>query len=181
LLRDETFTREEIALIVESLFSGGFDTTALTMTTGMWLLATHPEEMARARRDPEAMARITDEVLRMGGSIPMTIRVAAQQLDIEGYALPKDSVIGVALAAANRDPEKYPDPERFDLTRPPFQTMAFAYGAHACLGQWTARIEIAEIFKALLERAQTIQMIGEPLFRDRQSVRGVEEIHLRVA
>ncbi len=180
LLRDDSFTREEIGLIAESIFSGGFDSTALTMTTGAWLLASHPEEIDRARNDPEAMARIPEEVLRMGSGIPMTIRVSTRPIEIEGYLLPTDSVIGVVLAGANRDPAIFADPERFDLTRAPYRVMSFSYGAHACLGQWTARIEIFEIFRALISRSKSIRLVGDPIFRDRQSVRGVEDVVLAV-
>jgi unspecific monooxygenase len=180
LLCDESFTVEDVALIAESLFSGGFDTTALTMTTGMWLLASNPEEMERARSNPEAMDRLSEEIIRMGSSIPMTIRVAMDAIDVEGFTIRKNDVVAIVLGAANRDPAMYPDPDKFSLSRAPFRTLAFSYGAHACLGQWLARIEIKEMFRALLERTSRLKQIGDPIFRDRQSVRGVEDVFLEV-
>jgi pimeloyl-[acyl-carrier protein] synthase len=181
LLHDGSFSTAEVALIAESLFMGGFDSTALTMTTGMWLLLQHPAEMERARAEPPAFERLPNEILRMGSAIPMTLRIAASDIEVEGFTIRRDEVIGIVLGAANRDPEVYTDPERFDLARAPSRTLAFSFGVHACLGQWLARIEIYELFRALLQRCDNIELEGEALFRDRQSVRGVEDIHLRVA
>lgn len=180
LLRNPDFTTYEAALIGESLFSGGFDSTALTMTTGMHLLMSHPEQIALARVDEAALAKIPDEILRLGSAIPMTLRVATGDFEVEGFTIRTDEVVSVVLGAANRDPASFSLPDQMDLTRSSFRSLAFSYGTHACLGQWLARIEMNELFKALITRTSHIEQIGKTLFRDRQAVRGAEDIWLKV-
>jgi cytochrome P450 len=180
LLGDSSFTTAEVALIAESLFLGGFDSTALTMTTGMWLLLQHPTEMERARTDPKAFERLPNELIRMGSAIPMTLRVAANDIELEPFTVRRNDVVGIVLGATNRDPEVFQDPERFDLARAPQRSLAFSHGPHVCLGQWFAHIEIYELFRALLQRSSRIEMEGAAVFRDRQSLRGIEDMVVRL-
>lgn len=180
LLRDDTFTTPEVAEIAESLFLAGFGSTAVTATTGMWILLQHRDQMELARQQPALMQRLPEELLRLASAVPMTLRVAADDLAIGGFSIKAGELIGVVLGAANRDPSAFADPERLDLSRPPARSLAFSYGAHACLGQWLARIELFELYNALLNSTNEITVLNEPRFRDRQSSRGIEEIVLRV-
>lgn len=180
LATDPSFSVEEGTKIAESLYGGGFDSTALTMTTGMWLLTEHPDVVARLRSDPAARERLPDEVLRMGGAIPMTIRVATEDIPLGDQTIRTGQLIGVGLLAANRDPAVFPDPDQFDLDRPAGRVMSFSSGVHTCLGHWLARMELLELYGALLDATTHIERVGEARFRLRQSVRGIEVLDLAV-
>jgi hypothetical protein len=182
LAQNPAFTVEEGVAIAESLYTGGFDSTALTATTGMALLLSHPEQLARAREDPAALDRVPDEVLRMAPAIPMTLRVAAQEISIGGYTIGADEHIGVVLLAANRDPDVFSDPERFDLDRPKSRNMTFSTGVHACVGHLLARMELFEVFRAMLQRTTRIEQIGDAEYRrNRQTALGIDKLVLAVA
>jgi cytochrome P450 len=182
LARNPAFTVEEGVAIAESLYTGGFDSTALTATSGMALLATHPEELERARQDPAALDRVSDEVLRMAVAIPMTLRVAMDDISVGGHTIPAGAHMGIVLLAANRDPAVFADPERFDLTRPKARNMTFSTGVHACVGHLLARMELFEIYRAMLQRTTRIDLIGEPGYRlNRQTALGIEHLTLAVA
>lgn len=181
LLHEDSFTMRDVAEIAESLFLAGFGSTAVTATTGMWVLLQHPDQVERARADEGAMERLPEELLRLASAVPMTLRVAADDLSIGGFTIRANELVGVVLGAANRDPLVFADPEKLDLNRPPARSLAFSYGPHACLGQWLARIELFELYKALLSATRDIKVVTEPRFRDRQSSRGIEELVLSVA
>ena len=180
LLADPAFSIEEVAIAAEALFSGGFDSTALTMTTGMGILLEHPEEIALARADPQRLENIADELLRMTATIPMTIRVATDDIPVDGTIICKGELIGVMLGAANRDPAMYDHPDRLDLGRTQIRHLGLSHGVHACLGRWLAKFEIYELFRALIGKTRQIELVGEPVFRNRQSVRGLEKLDLQV-
>jgi hypothetical protein len=175
------FTVEEGTVIAESLYNGGFESTALTATTGMWLLLSHPEELERARHDSGALERLPNEALRMGGAIPMTARIAVEDIAVGNHIIRRDNFIGVALMAANRDPAVFADPERFDLTRPQRRIMSFSAGVHFCIGHLLARMELFELYRALLQRTKTIELVGEACFRKRQSAFGIDKLDLIVS
>jgi cytochrome P450 len=182
LARNPGLTVEEGMLIAESIYVGGYDSTALTAATGMWLLLSHPEELDRARREPAALERVPAEVVRMAGAIPMTLRVAVDDIPVGDHLIRRDDLIGLGLVAANRDPAMFPDPDRFDLTRPPPRSLSFSSGAHTCLGQILARMELFEVYRAMLGRTKRIEQVGEARFRaGRQSALGIDNLHLAVS
>src|SRR3546814_18745933 len=107
--RNPGLTVDEGMRISESVYTGGFDSTALTATTGMWLLLNHPNELKRARQDPDALEKLPDEVLRLAGAIPMTLRVATEDITLGDHVVARGDLIGIGLLAANRDPAVSPD------------------------------------------------------------------------
>jgi pimeloyl-[acyl-carrier protein] synthase len=181
LARNPGLTEEEGMLIAESIYVGGYDATALTSTTGMWLLLNHPEELERARRDPAALERVPGEVVRMAGAVPMTLRVAADDIRIGDTVIQKDDLIGLGLVAANRDPVMFANPDRFDLTRPPPRSMTFSSGVHTCLGQILAKMELFELYRAMLARAKTIELVEARFRAERQAALGIDLLNLKVS
>jgi len=180
LVRNPGLTEAEGIHIAESVYVGGFDSTALTATTGLWIMLNHREEMERARRDDSLLEKAPEEVLRMAGAVPMTLRVAAEPIHLGDHVIEADELIGVGLLAANRDPAVFPDPDRFDLSRPRSRMVSFSSGVHTCLGHFLARMELFELYKALLERTTRIDVADARFRKDRQAAFGMDTLNLTV-
>ncbi len=126
------------------LLIAGFETTIGLIGNGVRALCLHPDQLARLRAQPALIASAVDECLRWDGPIILTARVLHADVEFGGKVLPKDARVWGVLAAANRDPAVFPDPDRFDIARRPNEHLAFGGGAHFCLGAHLARVE-AEI------------------------------------
>ncbi|HLK11387.1 MAG TPA: cytochrome P450 [Candidatus Binatia bacterium] len=126
------------------LLIAGFETTIGLIGNGVRALCLHPRELARLRANPALVGSAVDECLRWDGPIVLTARVLHADVEFGGKVLPKDAKVWGILAAADRDPAVFPDPDRFDVARRPNEHLAFGGGAHFCLGAHLARLE-AEI------------------------------------
>jgi cytochrome P450 len=105
-------------------------------------------------------------------------RVATHQTEVGGHRFhPGDHVI-LSIGAANRDPERFPDPDRLDLGRNDGFHLTFAYGVHHCLGAALARLEGQEVFKALTQRFPNLELTEEPVHRDHFVLRGYKAVHV---
>jgi cytochrome P450 len=101
-------------------------------------------------------------------------RRTTQDVELHGVTIPAESSIFLLVGAANRDPAKFPDPERLDINRQPTRTLAFGYGIHYCLGAALARLESQVVFETLLRRLPNLQLAVEtPEFRPNYSLRGL--------
>lgn len=155
------------------LLIAGFETTIGLIGNGALALLRHPDELARLRADPELLPGAVEECLRYDGPIPLTIRVMHGDFEFGGRVIPKDEVVMGMLNAANRDPEVFPEPDRFDIGRRPNPHLAFGGGAHLCLGAHLARMEGQVALGTLVRRAPRIELreedppLGESLFRVR--------------
>jgi cytochrome P450 len=155
-------TAEEAPLLVRSLLSAGLDTTVVGIGNALYAFATNPEQW-RTLRENRALTRPAfDEVLRWESPIQTFFRTTSRPVDISGTALPQDAKILLFLASANRDPRKWDDPERFDVTRRAAGHVAFGAGIHLCVGQMLARLEVEMIIAALAARVERIDIAGEP-------------------
>lgn len=160
-------------LLVQSigLLIAGFETTIGLIGNGVYQLLRHPDELARLRRDPGLIRTAVDECLRFDGPIGATIRILHEDAEFSGVRLAKDSRVMALLDAANRDPEKFPDPDRFDVARAPNEHLAFGGGVHHCLGAHLARMEAQEAIGALVARTRDLELRetrrewGRSLFR----------------
>jgi cytochrome P450 len=107
--------------------------------------------------------RATEECLRFDGPIPLTLRIPHEDISFGEQVIPKDSTVMVLLAAANRDPARFCDPERFDITRDPNPHIAFGGGTHLCLGTHLARMEACAAIGGLFRRFPKIELQSEAL------------------
>jgi cytochrome P450 len=165
-------------LLVQSigLLIAGFETTIGLIGNGVTTLIQNPQELAKLRAEPTLIESAVEECLRYSGPITMTIRILHEDTEFGGFLLPKDMEMFGVLAAANRDPEHFDDPERFDVTRyaqtpaPPPQ-LSFGGGVHFCLGAHLARLETQIAIGKLVERFDNLELIsartkwGRSLFR----------------
>ncbi|HEY8153643.1 MAG TPA: cytochrome P450 [Myxococcota bacterium] len=150
-------------LLVQSigLLIAGFETTIGLIGNGVYQLLRHPGELARLRREPGLVRTAVDECLRFDGPIGATLRILHEDAEFGGVTIPRDSRVIVLLEAANRDPARFPEPDRFDVGRSPNDHLAFGGGAHLCLGAHLARMEAQEAIVALATRTRAIELLDE--------------------
>ncbi|WP_043627264.1 cytochrome P450 family protein [Nonomuraea candida] len=125
-------------------------------------LLDHPAQLALLRDDPGLMPRAVEELARWAPSQPLTVpRFATEDVEIGGVPIPKGEPVTVSIAAANRDPRAFDEPDTFDLTREPVAHLGFAHGPHFCLGASLARTEIGVALGVLLRRFPELTPAGE--------------------
>ena len=167
---------EELLVQSIGLLIAGFETTIGLIGNGLTTLIRNPDELARLRAEPELIESAVEECLRYSGPIPWTVRILHEPAEFGGYWLEKDEEVAVGLAAANRDPRHFEDPERFDVSRyaaksaPPAH-LSFGGGAHLCLGAHLARLESQIAIGRLVQRFTEFELLepktvwGRSLFR----------------
>ena len=143
------------------LLIAGFETTIGLIGNGVRALLRHPDELEKLRRRPERVASAVEECLRFDGPILLTVRILHEDAEFGGKTIPRDAVVWALLAAANRDPAHFPDPERFDIERSPNPHLAFGGGAHLCLGTHLARMEAQTAIGRLLQRFPRLALESE--------------------
>jgi cytochrome P450 len=140
--KSDALSEGELLEFVVLLLLAGNETTTNLIGNGMLALGRHPEQLAALRSQPELMARAIEEMLRYDGPVQATFRTAACDTQLGGTKIPKGMGAFVLLAAANRDPAEFPDPDRFDITRETRSGhLAFGEGIHYCVGSGLARLE----------------------------------------
>ena len=155
-------TAEEAPLLVRSLLSAGLDTTVVGIGNALYAFATNPQQWAALRQNRGLTRPAFDEVLRWESPIQTFFRTTTRPVDLGGVEVPADAKILLFLGSANRDPRKWDDPERFDVTRRATGHVAFGAGIHLCVGQMLARLETEMIFAALAARVARMDIVGEP-------------------
>jgi cytochrome P450 len=134
------------------------DTTIFATQTAIMLFAANPEQWDLIRDDPSLIPNAVNEVVRIDSPIQNFSRVTTRAVEIDGVSLPAESRVIVSYGAANRDPRKWQDPDRFDVRRPAGDHLGFGYGAHQCIGNNLARLEIAALLTALARRVTRIEL-----------------------
>ena len=152
-LTNDALTEDELVSMSYLMLIAGHETTVGLIGNALLQLTQHPEQMAQLARQPELIKQAIEEVLRYDGPVHRTtMRATAEDVEIGGLTIPRGSFVQVLIAGCNRDPSRFPDPDRFDITRKPSQNLAFGYGAHFCLGLHLARLEahtaITRVLKA---------------------------------
>jgi cytochrome P450 len=145
------------------LLIAGFETTIGLIGNGVLALLRHPDQLAILRERPELIVNAVEECLRYDGPIVLTIRVLREDTEFSGVVVPRDAMVMAMLAAANRDPERYRDPDRFDVTRSDHSTLGFGGGIHYCLGAHLARMEAQVAIGTLVRRLRTIELASDQL------------------
>ncbi len=167
---------EELLVQSIGLLIAGFETTIGLIANGLTTLIRNPDEIARLRAEPELIESAVEECLRYSGPITWTVRILHEPAEFGGYRLEANEEVSIGLAAANRDPEHFADPERFDVARyaadpaPPAH-LSFGGGAHLCLGAHLARLETQIAIGRLVQRFTDLELLerettwGRSLFR----------------
>lgn len=152
----------ELLSIVQQLLVAGNETTTATLAEGIILLAHNPAELAKAKADPKIIPNMVEEILRLASASSGIWRVMTQDAELGGVTLPKGAMVMMRYAAANRDPERYEEPDRFIADRANARThLAFGRGIHMCVGNMLSRKEMTVAFEELLPRISGITLTDE--------------------
>ncbi len=158
------FTRHEVLVNTSLLLLAGHETTINLLCNGTLAFMRHPDQWALLKQDPAGLTKTaTEECLRYDSPVISIQRIASQDVEMRGKVLHEKDRIRWFISSANRDPAKFADPDKFDITRWPNQHVAFGSGVHHCLGATLARVEGQEVFKALAERFPDLQAATQGL------------------
>jgi hypothetical protein len=173
-------TPEQAPLIVRSLLTAGVDTTVHALSAVLHAFATHPQQWQRLRENP-GLARVAfDEAVRWESPVQTFFRTTTTEVRIGDVRIPEGQKVLMFLAAANRDPRRWGNPDAFDLSRDPSGHVGFGMGLHQCVGQHVARLEAEALLTALARRVHAIELIGTPKRHHNNTLRAWESLPVRV-
>ena len=162
--RAGVFTRHQVLVNTALLLFAGHETTMNLICNGTLAFIRHPDQWERLRAHPEGAARLaTEECLRYDPPVKSTQRIATEDVERRGKVIRKGDRLRWFMAAANRDPRAFEDPDRFDIGRQPNTHVSFGAGIHYCLGASLARVEGQEVLRALAERFAELRLETEEL------------------
>ncbi|WP_326777274.1 cytochrome P450 [Streptomyces sp. NBC_01445] len=167
-------------LVVRSLLTAGVDTTVHGLAACLYAFATQPQEWQRLRERPELARVAFDEAVRWQSPVQTFFRTATTDVTIAGTTIPEGTKILMFLGAANRDPDRWSEPDRFDLTRDPSGQVGFGMGIHQCIGQHVARLEAEALLTALARRVESFELTGAPRRHANNTLRAWESLPIRI-
>jgi cytochrome P450 len=178
-------TDTEARSLAFQIIMGGFGTTVNLIGNGTLALLTHPEELARLRADPSLLLAAVEELLRFTNPLNhATDRFTTQDMTVGGVVIPAGEWVFMATSSANRDPGRFPDPDRLDLSRDTSGHLAFGHGIHYCLGASLARVEAEAALGALIARFPGLSLAVPPeelRWRPVSLMHGLESLPVRLA
>jgi len=173
-------TEDEIVASCILLLFAGHETTANLIGNGVLAFLRHPAELAKLRARPELATGAVEECLRYDGPSGALARVVAVGHEMGGQQLKAGERVYAWMNAANRDPRRFSDPDRFDIERPDNRHLTFGHGAHFCLGAPLARLEAQIAFPRLFERLQGLELTTDKFdWMDSLILRGVKKLPVR--
>ncbi len=174
-------SEEEAPLLVRSLLTAGLDTTVHGIGSALLCLARHPDQWARLHADPSLARSAFDEVMRYESPVQTFFRTTTRPTEIGGVPIDAGEKVLMFLAAANRDPRRWEEAERFDITRRAGGHVAFGAGIHRCVGEFVGKLEGEIVLAALARRVRTLELDGVPVLRLNNTLRGYDSVPVRIA
>jgi len=160
----------------------GHETTVHLLGNMLFHLAHAPAQWAALRADPDLVANAVAETLRLESPVQKICRWPLQPIELNSQPIDKEQMVVLLVGAANRDPAQFSQAERFDISRPGKQNLAFGRGAHVCIGKALAEMEGKRLLEAVLRRWHSIEPVsGQPTWMDNSSIRGLDTLALRLA
>jgi 4-methoxybenzoate monooxygenase (O-demethylating) len=173
-------SESDASLLVRSLLTAGVDTTVSALSSAILLLARNPDQWQLLRDDPGLARSAFEEAVRCESPVQTFFRTTTADAVIDGVAIPAGQKVLMFLGAANRDPRRWPDPERFDIRRNTTGHVGFGGGIHGCVGQLIARLEGEIVLSRLACRVSSIELTGEPAVHLNDTLRGWSTVPVRV-
>ena len=171
---------ETCAQLMRDYINPALDTTISTTGQIIKFLADHPGEWDKIRADASLIPNAVEEAVRMATPIRAFTRYVIEDSEIAGHPIPKDTRVLVIYASANRDPQKFPDPDRYDVTRDVHDHVGFGQGVHMCMGMHLARREIILLLEALRRRVERFEVTAEPTVAYNNSIRAYAALPVKV-
>lgn len=179
-INGDRLTEEEVIANSIVTMVGGQETTTNLIGNGLLTLLRYPAEMQRLRDDPGLIPSAVEELLRYESPSQHTARLARTDVELGGRKIRKRDAVIAVMGAANRDPERFPDPDRLDLARTDNRHLAFGWAAHFCFGAALARIEGQVSFSTILRRMPDLALQQVPLqWRTNLGLRGLVSLPVR--
>jgi pimeloyl-[acyl-carrier protein] synthase len=175
----DRFSEEEVIANTIVTMVGGQETTTNLIGNGVLTLLRNPEQFAKLKADHSLIPSAVEEMLRYEPPSQQTARLAPLDLELGGKQIRKRQAAIAVMAAGNRDPDRFPDPDRFDITRADNRHLSFGWAAHFCFGAALARIEGQVAFEAMLRRVPNLQLAQDPLnWRTNLGLRGLTALRV---
>ncbi|TQM38958.1 cytochrome P450 [Pseudonocardia cypriaca] len=173
----DALTHDELVSTVVLLLVAGHETTVNLIAAGVLALLRNPDQLAGLRADPGSAPAVVEEVLRYDPPVQLTARIAKQDVPIGDVVVPGGSMLILLLAAAHRDPDANPDPDRFDPHRTEIRHLGFGFGPHFCLGAPLARLEGRIALTRFAQRVREPKLVLDPPpYREHVNLRGPSEL-----
>jgi cytochrome P450 len=174
----DRLTTAELRANVSLLFGAGHETTVNLIGNGFLSLLRHPAQWRILRDDPSLIPNAIEEILRFESPVQAVARMVTEPVELSGVTLEPSAMVVPLIGAANRDPEMFEDPDRFDVTRKDLRPLSFGGGIHFCLGAQLARIEAAVVFETVLRRLPEPRLMqpDHPKWRPSFILRGLTEL-----
>ena len=176
----EQFTEVELLQNCIFIINAGHETTTSLLGSALVLLQEWPDERRKLQTDPSLMKTAIDEFLRMESPVQLGNRLATADTTVGGVDVAQDTIVHIGIAAANRDPTQFADPERLDITRSPNRHFAFAGGIHQCAGNHLAKLQAEIALGRFLGRFPEYKQAGSPTRGSRARFRGYVKVPARV-
>jgi cytochrome P450 len=175
-INGDRLTEEEVIANCIITMVGGQETTTNLLGNGVLALLRNPDQLEKLRANPALVPSAVEELLRFESPTQYTGRIAAQDTEIGGKIIKQKQAVFAVLGAGNRDPERFPNPDKLDLARPDNKHLAFGWGAHFCFGAPLARIEAQMAFEELLKLQNWALEPGPLTWRTNLALRGLTKL-----
>ncbi|MGH7896317.1 MAG: cytochrome P450 [Candidatus Binatia bacterium] len=176
---EDVLSEDEAVGFAALLLFAGSETTTKLIGNAVWALLNHPRELELALADPGRIAKIVEETLRFDGPVQYVFRRATEDVERHGVTIPRNGVVTLLLASANRDPRQFPDPDVFRPDRELSGHVGFGFGTHFCLGAALARAEATSALRQLLPLLDGCeQRTREPTYVDSYQLRGLRHLEI---
>lgn len=177
----DRLSRAELQALIINLLFAGHDTTRSLLSIGLWLLAIHPDQFELLRLRPELVPGAVEEICRYETPISGIPRIASEDINVAGTAVPAGSYVTVSAPSANRDPRRFFEPERFDVSRSDVRHLTFGHGVHHCVGAAVARAEVQEALGAVVAGCGKLTTsLADPAWVPYAAARRFETLPLRM-
>ena len=174
----DRLSHDELVATVALLLIAGHETTANLVGNGLLALLRHPHAFEQLRSDPAVDRSAVEELLRHDGPVQMVQRITLEPVELGGRHIPTGRIVVPLIAAANRDPSAFDEPESLDLRRDPNPHLAFGAGAHFCIGASLARLEGRIALGTICRMFPSMQVVGRPTWRPSFTIRGLRTLEL---
>ncbi|QBJ96214.1 cytochrome P450 [Rhodococcus sp. ABRD24] len=180
---NDQLSADELVSISLVLLLAGFEASVSLIAIGIYLLLTHPDQLALVRQNPAALPNAVEEILRYIAPPEITTRFSTAEVEIGGVTISPYSTVLIAGGAANRDPKQFPDPDRFDITRDTRGHLTFGHGIHFCLGRPLAKLEGEVALRSLFDRFPRLSLgidAEDVTWRRSLLLRGIDQLPVRL-